>query len=165
MKLVVSDLNVHSEILKNTGEWRIHSVCDGYPYCLDTDNSLLWSNGVLSTFALGKSPSSQRHVDDALVPALLRLQWQRRSPGLLTRHTLDADFSPVSVMYNDQALTGLVEFFQLSDEDNRDEHDADMAAATAEMQREEEGMFAHSHVLEHFVRICQFGWSGDNKYN
>jgi hypothetical protein len=45
-------------------------------------------------------------------------------------------------MYNDQALTGLVEFFQLSEEDNRDEHDADMAAATAEMQREEEGMSA-----------------------
>ena len=76
---------------------------------------------------------------------LLRMLWRRKSPSLLTRHTLDVEFSPITVMYNDQAMTGLLDFFKLPDEDTRDEHDADMVAAAVE--QENDGGY-HNQLLE-----------------
>ena len=51
------------------------------------------------------------------------------SSGLLTRHTVECTFAPISVMYHDSALADITEFFTLSEADAREHEEQALAAA------------------------------------
>lgn len=43
-----------------------------------------------------------------------RMRYRRHAPMLLVRHTVDADLSAISVMYDEGAFDGLSNFFDTS---------------------------------------------------
>uniref|UniRef100_A0A914XD20 Vacuolar protein sorting 13D n=1 Tax=Plectus sambesii TaxID=2011161 RepID=A0A914XD20_9BILA len=88
----------------------------------DQEDSLMYgfNEGDMNTtvlFALGKSPSVKRnHAGPIGVhgrePPLLRMVYERRAPRLVARHTLDAEFSPITIMYHEDAPVGLSNLFE-----------------------------------------------------